>query len=137
MVSSVEYGGGDTHSGSIPPANLFIDDGSHVQTRGFISRESAGYGVVAYRSATLEVDWRRSELPLAEYEKRQWPKLHVGARGAEHLETWQDFTGNDVDEIHVAGHLQSIQTPTVWKKLSVPYRILPQKSGLTVEQAAR
>lgn len=120
----VEYGGGDTHSGSVQPGNVYLDRDAAITISNSVLREGAGYGLVAEEGASLP-DFAENNLTA-----NVLGAAHVRATVAADLTANSSYTGNVRDAIDVYAYTSRITTPTEWEDLGVPYVIRGRTTGV-------
>lgn len=131
--------GGDSHSGSVQPANVWVGPGATLRMSSSAIWSSAGYGLVAEAGASLpEFNWNGINAG-----NRLGP-VHVTADVAADLTNTNAFSsttnpnpsGDYPSAIAVNAYTHPITTATTWEDLGVPYVILDTPTGLVVENAA-
>lgn len=123
----VEYGGGDTSSGSLQPGNVFLDQDAAITITNSTLREGAGYGLVAQEGASLP-SFTGNVLT-----GNALGAAHVRATVAADFTAASTYSGNVRDAIDIYAYTSRITTPTEWEDLGVPYVITGQPNGLFVD----
>lgn len=126
----VEYGGGDTHSGSVQPGNVFLDEDAVLRISNSALREGAGYGLVALGGALLPA-FNGNVLS-----GNVLGAAHVRANVAADLTAASTYIGNGRDVIDIYAYVSRITVPTTWEDLGVPYVITDTPNGLYVDDVA-